>query len=1280
MLTIATGSATSATLTWSLSFTAGSNANANYLRDCAQVQITTPAGAISTVKAYGTVDPGSANILTQFNTGNNAGGGNWVFTLNERNITSPSCNGSPTNPTLSASNMKITVVATDMPTTTSLTFDLLAGSSNGQSIFQVKRNPASCSFLTYNVRILTPTEPTGIIQATDPDIRYGLEFYETVFSSNPGGRVIQPVLENLKTSGLSCLNSDGSTNANGSYISCIEKLPPNGGTPLGESIWSAIGYYAGGNSTLATVNGSAGPRYVTTSYPVNCQKDAFNFLADGSTGTTCAADSYAPCAKSYILAVTDGEPTGDNTFGATITGLSNNAPPSPDGYASDTTGNEPCPVSAGPVKSSTCAIDNVTLYGLYDPAATSKIRDLRKENGTGVLPNMQGNQNVTSYLVLAAFGSSGGGVLDIAARNGGFVDSNSNGVPDLQSEYDADSSGGSDNFFNAQNGAQLEASLTAALNDILKRAGSASANSVIGAGKGQGANLLQAFFFSRQNLGTGTQDLTWIGIMNNLWFEVDPLLGFANIREDTCTPNGFANCNGDDALIKTDDHILNFRFDQTAGEATAERFSDANADGLFDAVADKIDEVDILDIKPIWEAGIDLFNRTPASRTIYTTVDRTESPVSSTFTLTPFTAANVAQFFSPNFLQATSNANALDIINYTRGTDIAGARNRTTTINGNTNTWKLGDIIDSTAQIMGPAPLNDYHRPEVYNDNTYRQFIGSNQYKERGFAFGGANDGMLHAFFMGQFEQPPTVGVANLIDPDLLGKGKEQWAYVPGNSLPYLRYLMDPNYCHLYFVNSPPHLFDASISDVTESRATYPDVVKFTTLDGSNNVTDSSWRTIVIGSMGLGGGCGCSAGATDCVASPYAATNPKKGLSSYFALDVTDPTTPILLWEFSHPDLGYTTAAPAIVKISARTSGTADKTKSGHWFVLIGSGPTGDVEPVSHQFRGRSNQNLKYFVINLKDGHLETVIDSGIANAFSGSMSGVVDSDKDFQDEVVYAGFVKKPAAGTSWNQGGVIRIQTHEDPDPANWTTSLVMNNIGPVATRVASLVATIGPQKQLFMYFGTGRYFFKDTTTTDDSSCTTASDCSNTQRTLFGIKEPCFNPNTNKIDPACTTTVTQGQLDDATTAAVVTDTTAVAFKGFFINLTTPATSSDPDKAERLITDPEVSSLGVVFFTTFAPSNDPCTFGGKTFIWALRYDTGGSGAGFLYGFALVQTSTGAVEQKKLSDPNTFSEKAASNESRGRRTSAFTGQPPREGALTVLTPPPFKTVLRIKEQ
>lgn len=1234
------GSATTATISWTL---ATNNAAREPIATCGQLVLRAPTAATLTLKAYDQADPGSANILAFYNTN---GPGVYQMQFSERNSAScASGSGSPT-PQLTLSNMSMTVNGS-LAGNTAMTFHLTNGASNGQSNLQIIR---ACGNVSQNVRVLVNTEPTGVVQATDPDIRFGLEFYETVFGTSvAGGRVIQPVMNDLATTGLSCLNSDRSANNNGGFLSCIEQLPPNGGTPLGESIWGGIGYFG----KMSTTDASNGPRYATSTYPVNCDKDPYNFTATGTTATTCPNAVMVPCAQSFVIAVTDGEPTGDNTFGSNISGISAS-------YAGAINGNEPCSVSGSP-KNSNCAIDNVTLYGRTD-IVNNKDRDLRAD--------LTGDQFVTDYLVLAAFGASGGGVLDVAARNGGFDDSNGNHVPDLASEFDKNGDGVADNYFNAQNGAQLEGALTAALNDILKRAGSATANSVVGAGKGQGANILQAFFFPRQTVGT--QDLTWVGFLNNLWFQVDPLLGFADIREDTIQ---------DDILHTINDKIATFVFDVTAGEAAVRRFNDTDGNGLADGAA--LPDIDLLQLKPIWEAGLDLFNRSwdPTAtgfRRIFSTVNGT--------TLVEFKTANRSTFFSGsvNFLQATSNADADNIIDYIRGREIANKRTRQTVISGVTNTWKLGDIIDSTAQIQGQVPLNDYHRPEVYNDNTYRQYINSTAYSNTNYAYVGANDGMLHAIFIGKLNRVnDPVGrpheVAEMTDPSGLGKGKEQWAYIPKNALPYLRYLMDNNYCHLYYVNNPPILFDASIGDSSLTAAAYPDRPKLDDNGTPGNTTDDilNWRTILIGSMGLGGGCGCSG--TNCVTSPYAGNSPPQGLSSYFALDVTDPANPTLLWEFSNPDLGFATAQPAIVKISALTSGQPDKSKNGHWYVVIGSGPTGDVETLSHQFRGRSAQSLRYFVLDLKDGSLLTTIvpqigGSPITNAFSGALGGVVDSDKDYQDEVVYGGFAKE-VSGNTWNRGGVLRISTKENINPAQWAVSVLMydpsNDIGPVPTKITSLISTIGPNKQLYLYFGTGRYYFKDASANIDDS--------DTQRRLLGIKEPCYDPTSNKILPNCTTSLTLSDLFNATTNAYALDPTAAAYHGFYINLTVPA-SGDLDKAERVITDPDVSTLGVVFFTTFAPSADPCTFGGKSFIWALRYDTGGSGAGFLYGFALIQTSTGEIEQKQLN--TAFTEKAAANEtgSPGRRTAAFLGQPPREGALTVLTPPPFKTILRIKEQ
>ncbi len=175
--------------------------------------------------------------------------------------------------------------------------------------------------------------------------------------------------------------------------------------------------------------------------------------------------------------------------------------------------------------------------------------------------------------------------------------------------------------------------------------------------------------------------------------------------------------------------------------------------------------------------------------------------------------------------------------------------------------------------------------------------------------------------------------------------GSEVWSFIPKNTLPYLKYLTDPNYCHLFYVDAPVFLVDASV----EGSAT-------------DTKTVNSWKTILIGASGMGGSCrNAGASCTDCVKTPIADV----GYSSYFALDVTDPENPVFLWEFSNPPLGFSTSGPAIVRVG-------NSFQNGQWFVVFASGPTGPIDTTYHQYLGKSDQNLKLFVLDLKTGVLLT--------------------------------------------------------------------------------------------------------------------------------------------------------------------------------------------------------------------------------------------------------------------------------------------------------------------
>ena len=77
--------------------------------------------------------------------------------------------------------------------------------------------------------------------------------------------------------------------------------------------------------------------------------------------------------------------------------------------------------------------------------------------------------------------------------------------------------------------------------------------------------------------------------------------------------------------------------------------------------------------------------------------------------------------------------------------------------------------------------------------------------------------------------------------------GWEEWAFVPGNALPYLGYLKEPNYTHLYYVDGSMVLADVSLGDPAScARNGYWNCPK-------DSAKGANWRTVLVGGMGLGG-------------------------------------------------------------------------------------------------------------------------------------------------------------------------------------------------------------------------------------------------------------------------------------------------------------------------------------------------------------------------------------------------------------------------------------------
>jgi len=139
-------------------------------------------------------------------------------------------------------------------------------------------------------------------------------------------------------------------------------------------------------------------------------------------------------------------------------------------------------------------------------------------------------------------------------------------------------------------------------------------------------------------------------------------------------------------------------------------------------------------------------------------------------------------------LNDLDKSNSENIVNFIRGEEIPGMRSRMVEFDDDgPKMWRLGDIVSSSPTIVGAPSLNERY-DLIYGDNSYEEFYEEYQ-NRRHVVYTGANDGMLHAFNAGFFDE--ETGSYSEIST---GKpshpfGAELWSYVPYNLLPHLKWL-----------------------------------------------------------------------------------------------------------------------------------------------------------------------------------------------------------------------------------------------------------------------------------------------------------------------------------------------------------------------------------------------------------------------------------------------------------------------------------------------------------
>lgn len=408
-----------------------------------------------------------------------------------------------------------------------------------------------------------------------------------------------------------------------------------------------------------------------------------------------------------------------------------------------------------------------------------------------------------------------------------------------------------------------------------------------------------------------------------------------------------------------------------------------------------------------------------------------------------------------------------------------------------------------------------------YTDANYGAFKAAKT-SRRGAVYVGANDGMLHAF------DAPT--------------GRELWAYIPSMVLTDIYKLADKNYStkHQFFVDASPET-----GDICPNAP-------------NNACSASEWKTILVGGLNRGG----------------------KG---YYALDITDPANPRLLWEFTHADLGYTYSNPRITKL-----------KDGTWVVLVSSGYNNTADGIG-----------RLFVLNANNGSLIRTISTGVGS--SADPSGIarisahaVQPMTNNTSTAAYGG----DTYGNLWRfdingdigNGGYDAqlLATFKDPD----------GNAQPVT--VKPLEATINNKP--VVYVGTGRYLG-------------TSDVNDTRKqSFYAVKDNLDNVSYG--DPRSPTSNFVRQTLTSTTCPENTPTT-VCSPGQIVRTSSnnPVNWSTNNGwymdfltgGERSSTDPSLG-LGTLLFTTITPQASSVSACGATdpnltgsFVYALDYLTGGA-------------------------------------------------------------------------
>lgn len=385
--------------------------------------------------------------------------------------------------------------------------------------------------------------------------------------------------------------------------------------------------------------------------------------------------------------------------------------------------------------------------------------------------------------------------------------------------------------------------------------------------------------------------------------------------------------------------------------------------------------------------------------------------------------------------------------------------------------------------------------------------------------------------------------------------GQEIWAYVPRITMPNMHRLANANWgaTHRFSVDGSPTTADVFVG--------------------------GQWRTILVAGLNAGG-------------------------RGYYALDITDPASPKVLWEICsdatlcqivEPNMGYSYGNAEIGK----------RAFDNKWVVYLTSG-LNNVSP--------GDGKAYLYVVDVLTG---TVLNRVLANPTSGSTTAPLGLNR-------IAGFADNPFVDNKIRMiyggdlfGNLYKFDTTVNPPVPRILATLKDGTGKPqsITTRPELAVIDTFP----VVYVGTGRYLGADDLV--DPATLVPPLPFAYQNTLYGIKDK----NTS-YGNFRTANVVINTLNDLGTTRTSSNNPVdwTVRDGWYVDFNPGNTSP----GERVNLDPQLV-LGTLVVVGNVPNNSVCTVGGDAYFYAFDYKSGRnvvSSAGGVTGYKITgQTLVGFV-------------------------------------------------------